>query len=96
MTLKRVGAYLGIDPTAKSLHVGHLVPLMSLFWLYVNGCHAVSLVRLLNHPYEQGAHSIFSSEAQRQSMETQSTGWLRDRSNVLRFVKPIWPVCICS
>ena len=44
MTYKRVGAYVGIDPTAPSLHVGHLVPLMSLFWLYIHGFHAVTLV----------------------------------------------------
>lgn len=29
----KVKAYLGIDPTAKSLHVGHLVPLLILFRL---------------------------------------------------------------
>ena len=44
MTEKRVGAYLGVDPTAPSLHVGHLVPLMTLFWMYVHGFHTVSLV----------------------------------------------------
>lgn len=41
---KRIGAYVGIDPTASSLHVGHLLPLMALFWLHINGCHTVSLV----------------------------------------------------
>ena len=51
MTKKRIGAYLGIDPTAPSLHVGHLVPLMSLFWMYVNGFHAVSLVGMANVHY---------------------------------------------
>ena len=44
MVNKRVGAYVGIDPTAPSLHVGHLLPLMSLFWMYVSGFHAVTLV----------------------------------------------------
>ncbi len=44
MTDKRVGAYVGIDPTAASLHVGHLLPLMSLFWMYVHGYHAVTLL----------------------------------------------------
>lgn len=48
MTQKRIGAYLGIDPTAPSLHVGHLVPLMSLFWMYVNGFHTVTLVSNIN------------------------------------------------
>ena len=45
MTKKRIGAYVGIDPTAPSLHIGHLLPLMSLFWMYVHGFHAVTLVR---------------------------------------------------
>lgn len=44
MTQKRIGAYVGIDPTAPSMHVGHLVPFMSLFWLHVNGFRTVSLV----------------------------------------------------
>lgn len=41
---KRVGFYAGIDPTAPSLHLGHLLPLMVLFWLYHHGHHTVSLV----------------------------------------------------
>ncbi|KAI9743584.1 MAG: tyrosyl-tRNA synthetase [Claussenomyces sp. TS43310] len=44
MTSKRVGAYVGIDPTASSLHAGHLLPLMCLFWMYVHGYHTVSLL----------------------------------------------------
>ncbi|KAL8726810.1 MAG: hypothetical protein Q9166_006492 [cf. Caloplaca sp. 2 TL-2023] len=44
MDQKRVGAYVGIDPTAPSLHVGHLVPLMALFWMYVHGFQAVTLI----------------------------------------------------
>jgi tyrosyl-tRNA synthetase len=44
MTERRVGAYVGIDPTASSLHVGHLLPLMSLFWMYVHGYHTITLV----------------------------------------------------
>lgn len=45
MTSKRVGAYVGIDPTAPSLHIGHLLPLMTIFWLYIHGYHTISLVR---------------------------------------------------
>ncbi|KAL8946475.1 MAG: hypothetical protein Q9222_007136 [Ikaeria aurantiellina] len=44
MNQKRVGAYVGVDPTAPSLHIGHLVPLMALFWMYVHGFHSVTLV----------------------------------------------------
>ncbi|KAK1811587.1 Sterol O-acyltransferase 2 (Sterol-ester synthase 2) [Friedmanniomyces endolithicus] len=41
---RKVGFYAGIDPTAPSLHLGHLLPLMVLFWLYHHGHHVVSLV----------------------------------------------------
>ncbi|KAI0388415.1 tRNA synthetase class I [Xylariaceae sp. FL0594] len=44
MRRKRIGVYVGIDPTAPSLHLGHLLPLMPLFWMYMHGYHAVSLV----------------------------------------------------
>ena len=51
MNRKRIGAYLGLDPTAPSMHVGHLLPLMSLFWMYVNGFHAVTLVSSASIPF---------------------------------------------
>ncbi|QIW97571.1 hypothetical protein AMS68_003089 [Peltaster fructicola] len=41
---RQVGFYAGIDPTAPSLHLGHLLPLMVLFWLYNHGHHAISLI----------------------------------------------------
>lgn len=41
---KRIGAYVGIDPTAESLHVGHLLPLMPLFWLYFHGMPTTTLI----------------------------------------------------
>ncbi len=44
MVQKRIGAYVGIDPTAPSLHVGHLLPLMPLFWMYMHGYRAITLV----------------------------------------------------
>ncbi|CAK7206544.1 tyrosyl-tRNA synthetase [Sporothrix eucalyptigena] len=44
MNKKRIGAYVGIDPTAASLHVGHLLPLMPLFWMYMNGFRAITLI----------------------------------------------------
>ncbi|KAL8392638.1 hypothetical protein RB595_002726 [Gaeumannomyces hyphopodioides] len=44
MRVKRIGAYVGIDPTAPSLHVGHLVPLMPIFWMYMHGYRAVTLL----------------------------------------------------
>ncbi|KAI0473369.1 tyrosyl-tRNA synthetase [Xylariaceae sp. FL0804] len=44
MRVKRIGAYVGIDPTAPSLHLGHLLPLMALFWMYMHGYQAASVV----------------------------------------------------
>ncbi|RWA14437.1 hypothetical protein EKO27_g645 [Xylaria grammica] len=44
MRCRRIGAYVGIDPTAASLHLGHLLPLMPLFWMYIHGFRAISVV----------------------------------------------------
>ena len=53
MTQKRIGAYVGIDPTAQSLHLGHLLPLMALLWMYVHGFQAVTLVSIALSGHEQ-------------------------------------------
>jgi tyrosyl-tRNA synthetase len=45
LTKKRIGVYVGVDPTAPSLHVGHLLPLMALYWMHLHGYRAVTLVR---------------------------------------------------
>jgi tyrosyl-tRNA synthetase len=47
LTEKPIGAYVGVDPTAPSLHVGHLLPFMALFWMYLHGYNTFSLV---SHP----------------------------------------------
>lgn len=39
-------AYAGVDPTASSLHIGHLLPLMNLLHFYLNGHHVIALVLL--------------------------------------------------
>ncbi|KAF2271030.1 tyrosyl-tRNA synthetase-like protein [Lojkania enalia] len=44
LTEKRIGVYVGVDPTAPSLHVGHLLPLMALYWMYIHGFYAVTLL----------------------------------------------------
>ncbi|KAL2174779.1 uncharacterized protein P884DRAFT_263443 [Thermothelomyces heterothallicus CBS 202.75] len=44
MRTKRIGAYVGVDPTASSMHVGHLLPLMPLFWMYMHGYGAYTLL----------------------------------------------------
>jgi tyrosyl-tRNA synthetase len=37
MDYRRVGVYVGIDPTAASMHVGHMVPFMALSWMFAHG-----------------------------------------------------------
>lgn len=44
MRVKRIGAYVGVDPTADSMHVGHLLALMPLFWMWFHGHPAVTLL----------------------------------------------------
>lgn len=44
MNQKRIGVYVGVDPTAPSLHVGHLLPFMALFWMYIHGYPVTLLV----------------------------------------------------
>ncbi|KAK2882420.1 hypothetical protein FQN49_000372 [Arthroderma sp. PD_2] len=44
ITNKRVGFYAGIDPTAPSMHVGHMLPFMVLGWAYVHGMKSVWLL----------------------------------------------------
>lgn len=44
LSQRKVSIYAGIDPTAPSLHLGHLLPLMVLFWLHNYGHSVISLV----------------------------------------------------
>ncbi|MBR1671508.1 MAG: tyrosine--tRNA ligase [Fretibacterium sp.] len=43
MGSEMVTAYVGFDPTADSLHVGHLIPLMALGWLQKSGHRPIAL-----------------------------------------------------
>ena len=43
MGSEMVTAYVGFDPTADSLHVGHLIPLMALGWLQRAGHRPIAL-----------------------------------------------------
>ncbi|EEH46962.2 tyrosine-tRNA ligase [Paracoccidioides brasiliensis Pb18] len=43
-TERRVGVYVGVDPTAPSLHIGHMLPFMVLAWAYVHGIRSVFLL----------------------------------------------------
>ena len=38
-----VTAYVGFDPTADSLHVGHLIPLMGLAWMQRLGHRPIAI-----------------------------------------------------
>ena len=40
----KITVYLGSDPTADSLHVGHLVPIMMMRWLQKYGHRPIMLV----------------------------------------------------
>ena len=44
MKQKRIGAYCGVDPTADSLHLGHLLPFMVVFWMWMHGYQAITLI----------------------------------------------------
>ncbi len=39
-----VTAYIGFDCTAASLHVGHLLPIMMLYWLQQTGHRPIALM----------------------------------------------------
>ncbi len=39
-----VTAYIGYDPTASSLHVGHLTQIMLLHWFQATGHQPISLM----------------------------------------------------
>ena len=45
-----ISAYVGIDPTADSLHIGHLVGVMMLKYLQESG-QLIPRFRLLSHPH---------------------------------------------
>lgn len=48
LTERRVGVYCGVDPTAASLHIGHMVPFMALGWMYIHGYASTFLVRKIS------------------------------------------------
>lgn len=44
MRRKRISAYAGVDPTASSMHLGHLLAFMPLFWMYLHGYGGFTLI----------------------------------------------------
>ncbi|KAF2786970.1 hypothetical protein K505DRAFT_288761 [Melanomma pulvis-pyrius CBS 109.77] len=71
LTRKRIGAYVGVDPTAPSLHVGHLVPLMALYWMHLHGFNTVTLFG--GGTVQIGDPSGRTSARTRQGADTQAT-----------------------
>ena len=50
--------YLGIDPTAQSLHVGHLLPLVCLLHFHLCGHSVIPLVRVLSETFPSKMTSL--------------------------------------
>ncbi len=44
LTSETVTGYAGFDPTADSLHAGHLIPLMQLYWMQQCGHKPIALI----------------------------------------------------
>lgn len=44
LATESVTAYCGVDPTANSMHIGHLVPFMMMRWLQKTGHRPIALV----------------------------------------------------
>lgn len=44
LTRKRIGLYAGVDPTAPSMHIGHIIPMIIIGWAYVYGYRATFLL----------------------------------------------------
>jgi tyrosyl-tRNA synthetase len=73
MTEKRIGAYVGIDPTASSLHVGHMLPLMSLFWMYVHGYATISLIGGATAKIGDPTDRLITRENTKEKVQEQNT-----------------------
>lgn len=50
--------YAGVDPTAPSMHVGHMLPFMVLAWGYVWGLPVTFLVSVV-YPNEYCGHITY-------------------------------------
>ncbi|KAF2476545.1 uncharacterized protein BDR25DRAFT_277747 [Lindgomyces ingoldianus] len=84
LTEKPIGAYVGVDPTAPSLHVGHLLPLMVLYWMYLHGFYTITL--LGGGTVQIGDPSGRTSARTRQSKEAQDMNCINMRAQL----KKLW------
>ena len=96
LTEKRVGIYAGVDPTAPSLHVGHLLPLMVLHWMYLHGFHACSLV---GNPLPDSIGSIIdkcSLEVPRRRLAIPQDEHWPEKKSTPRYERPTCLRFICN
>ncbi|KAG1751580.1 uncharacterized protein EDB91DRAFT_1045171 [Suillus paluster] len=74
---KKRTIYAGIDPTAKSLHAGHLIPLLCLFHFRIRGHNTLALIGgatgLVGDPSGRMMERSLSEKAQIQSNTTKLT-----------------------
>ncbi|KAG2362308.1 hypothetical protein BDR07DRAFT_1451242 [Suillus spraguei] len=63
--------YAGVDPTAKSLHAGHLIPLLCLFHFHIRGHNTLALIGgatgLVGDPSGRAMERSLSEKAQIES-----------------------------
>ncbi|KAF2148678.1 hypothetical protein K461DRAFT_246732 [Myriangium duriaei CBS 260.36] len=84
LTSQRIAAYSGIDPTAPSLHVGHLIPLNVLFWLYACGHTVTSLVGDTTARIGDPTDRLTARNARSKGEEQDSSSRMKDQ------LKMIW------
>lgn len=56
---KPVTVYSGVDPTASSLHIGHLIPFMTLLHFQIRGHRIIPLVRFTSNAHMPKIHLRF-------------------------------------
>ena len=83
MTQKRLGAYVGIDPTASSLHVGHMLPLMALFWMFLHGHHTITLIGGATAQIGDPSGRLTTREATKQSVHVHNSARMQDQMRQL-------------
>ncbi|OCH92292.1 tyrosyl-tRNA synthetase [Obba rivulosa] len=89
---ERVGVYAGVDPTAKSLHVGHLLPLLCLLHFQLYGHRIIPLIGgatgLIGDPSGRNTERPLSSEDDvRSNVEELSKGVKRFFERALSYAQ---------
>lgn len=73
-----ITAYIGYDPTAPSLHIGHLITIMMLYWLQQTGHKPITLMggvtALVGDPsFKDATRPMMSRETMQQNMDSIKT-----------------------